>query len=40
VVASTMELLGWLRKHAEEADADLLRRVVAIFVAAGAATDA
>ena len=26
VVASTMDLLGWLRKHLEAADTDLLRR--------------
>jgi putative transposase len=32
VVASTMDLLGWLRKHLEEADADLLRELVATFV--------
>jgi putative transposase len=42
VVASTMDLLGWLRKHLEEADADLLRELVATFVQAlmGAEADA
>jgi putative transposase len=42
VVAPTMDLLGWLRKHLEEADADLLRQLVATFVQAlmGAEADA
>jgi putative transposase len=42
VVASTMDLLGWLRKHLEEADTDLLRELVATFVQAlmGAEADA
>jgi hypothetical protein len=37
-----MDLLGWLRKHLEEADADLLRELVATFVQAlmGAEADA
>jgi hypothetical protein len=34
VVASTMDLLGWLRKHLEEADTDLLRSMVLGFVQA------
>jgi hypothetical protein len=29
-----MDLLGWLRKHLEEADSDLLRELVATFVQA------
>jgi putative transposase len=42
VVASTMDLLGWLRKHLEQADSDLLRELVATFVQAlmGAEADA
>jgi hypothetical protein len=28
VVAPTMDLLGWLRKHLEAADTDLLREMV------------
>jgi putative transposase len=42
VVASTMDLLGWLRKHLEEADTDLLRELLATFVQAlmGAEADA
>jgi transposase-like protein len=42
VVASTMDLLGWLRKHLEEADTDLLRSMVLGFVQAlmGAEADA
>ena len=42
MVASTMDLLGWLRKHLEEADGDLLRELVATFVQAlmGAEADA
>ena len=42
MVASTMDLLGWLRKHLEEADTDLLRELVATFVQAlmGAEADA
>jgi hypothetical protein len=28
VVASTMDLAGWLRKHLEAADTDLLREMV------------
>jgi putative transposase len=42
VVAPTMDLLGWLRKHLEEADTDLLRDLVATFVQAlmGAEADA
>src|SRR5919201_6952149 len=34
VVASTMDLLGWLRKHLEVADTDLLREMVLGFVQA------
>jgi putative transposase len=34
VVASTMDLLGWLRKHLEAADTDLLRELVLGFVQA------
>jgi putative transposase len=34
VVASTMDLLGWLRKHLEAADTDLLREMVLGFVQA------
>jgi putative transposase len=34
VVAPTMDWLAWLRKHLEEADADLLRELVATFVQA------
>jgi putative transposase len=42
VVASTMDLLGWLRKHLEEADSDLLRELVTTLVQAlmGAEADA
>jgi putative transposase len=42
VVAPTMDLLAWLRKHLEQADADLLRELVATFVQAlmGAEADA
>jgi putative transposase len=42
VVASTMDLLGWLRKHLEDADTDLLREMVLGFVQAlmGAEADA
>jgi putative transposase len=42
VVAPTMDLLAWLRKHLEQADADLLRELVARFVQAlmGAEADA
>jgi putative transposase len=42
VVASTMDLLDWLRKHLEEADTDLLRSMVLGFVQAlmGAEADA
>jgi putative transposase len=40
VVASTMDLLGWLRKHLEEADTDLLRELVATFVQALMDTEA
>jgi putative transposase len=42
VVASTMDLVGWLRKHLEAADTDLLREVVLGFVQAlmGAEADA
>jgi putative transposase len=42
VVASTMDLLGWLRKHLEAADTDLLREMVLGFVQAlmGAEADA
>jgi putative transposase len=42
VVASTMDLLGWLRKHVEAADTDLLREMVLGFVQAlmGAEADA
>jgi putative transposase len=42
VVASTMDPLAWLRKHLEQADADLLRELVATFVQAlmGAEADA
>jgi hypothetical protein len=29
-----MDLLGWLRKHLEETDSDLLRELVATFVQA------
>jgi pimeloyl-ACP methyl ester carboxylesterase len=29
-----MDLLGWLRKHLQEADADLLRQLVATFIQA------
>jgi putative transposase len=32
VVASTMDLVGWLRKHLEAADTDLLREMVLEFV--------
>jgi len=31
VVASTMDLLGWLRKHLGAADTDLLRELVVAF---------
>jgi hypothetical protein len=34
VVAPTMDPLTWLRKHLEQADADLLRELVATFVQA------
>jgi putative transposase len=34
VVASTMDLLGWLRKHLEAADTDLLREMVLGFAQA------
>jgi putative transposase len=34
VVAPTMDLLGWLRKHLEDADSDLLRELVTTFVQA------
>jgi putative transposase len=34
VVASTMDLMGWLRKHLEAADTDLLREMVLGFVQA------
>jgi transposase-like protein len=34
VVASTMDPLGWLRKHLEAADTDLLRELVLGFVQA------
>ena len=34
MVASTMDLLGWLRKHLEVADTDLLREMVLGFVQA------
>ena len=34
MVASTMDLLGWLRKHLESADTDLLRELVLGFVQA------
>jgi putative transposase len=34
VVASTMDLVGWLRKHLEAADTDLLREMVLGFVQA------
>jgi putative transposase len=34
VVAPTMDLLGWLRKHLEAADTDLLRELVATLVQA------
>jgi putative transposase len=42
VVASTMDPLAWLRKHLEQADADLLRELVATFIQAlmGAEADA
>jgi putative transposase len=42
VVASTMDLVGWLRKHLEAADTDLLREMVLGFVQAlmGAEADA
>jgi putative transposase len=42
VVAPTMDWLAWLRKHLEQADADLLRGLVATFVQAlmGAEADA
>ena len=40
MVASTMDLLGWLRKHLEEADTDLLRELVATFVQALMDTEA
>jgi putative transposase len=42
VVASTMDLLGWLRKHLEVADTDLLQEMVLGFVQAlmGAEADA
>ena len=42
MVASTMDLLGWLRKHLEAADTDLLREMVLGFVQAlmGAEADA
>jgi putative transposase len=42
VVAPTMDPLAWLRKHLEQADADLLRELVARFVQAlmGAEADA
>src|SRR5512132_3108725 len=42
VVASTMDLVGWLRKHLEGADTDLLRGMVLGFVQAlmGAEADA
>jgi hypothetical protein len=42
VVAPTMDPLTWLRKHLEQADADLLRELVATFVQAlmGAEADA
>ena len=34
MVVSTMDLLGWLRKHLEEADSDLLCEPVTMFVQA------
>ena len=34
MVASTMDLLGWLRKHLEAANMDLLRELVVAFVLA------
>jgi putative transposase len=34
VVAPTMDPLAWLRKHLEQADADLLRELVATFIQA------
>lgn len=42
MVASTMDPLAWLRKHLEQADADLLRELVATFIQAlmGAEADA
>ena len=42
MVASTMDLVGWLRKHLEAADTDLLREMVLGFVQAlmGAEADA
>jgi putative transposase len=42
VVAPTMDWLAWLRKHLEQADADLLRELVATFIQAlmGAEADA
>jgi putative transposase len=42
VVAPTMDWLAWLRKHLEQADADVLRELVATFVQAlmGAEADA
>jgi putative transposase len=42
VVVSTMDLLGWLRKHLEVADTDLLQEMVLGFVQAlmGAEADA
>ena len=32
MVASTMDLVGWLRKHLEAADTDLLREMMLGFV--------
>ena len=32
MVASTMDLLGWLRKHLEAADTDLVQGMVLGFV--------
>jgi hypothetical protein len=40
VVASTMDLVGWLRKHLEAADSDLLREMVLGFVQALMSTEA
>ena len=34
MVASTMDLLGWLRKHLEAANMDLLQELVVGFVLA------